>query len=250
MYILLLSITLILLAVLVTISALSEKKYRNVVLTEKMRCRDYYQTIVMLWGMALIVIVTCLIININLGDIGLRLISFNYNIWFTVVILALSGLVIIFFIVQTIQLLTNEKAREETKKKIATGEGAGQILPRTKKEKRIFVLLSLTAGVCEEIVFRGFLVFLLQSVFPGIPIYLIVLIASVIFGLCHFYQGWTGILKTGATGAFFLCLILATNSLILAMILHFLVDASSVFLLDEEGSEKQQETDTENEMLN
>ena len=234
MHIVFLSLLFILLAVMMMVAAWSEKKYRGVVITEKIKCRGYCQSIALLWGFVLVIFIMCLIGNISLEEIGLRLISFKYNIWFSAVTLILSGLLLAFLSYQTILLLISAKSREEAKKQIATGEGAGQSLPQTKKEKWLFSFLSLSAGICEEIIFRGFLLFLLQAIFPAIPIYLIVLIPSVIFGIFHLYQGLPGIIKTGVLGALLLCVVLVTDSLILAMLLHFLGDLSSTFILSEE----------------
>jgi membrane protease YdiL (CAAX protease family) len=98
--------------------------------------------------------------------------------------------------------------------------------------------VALSAGVCEELIFRGFLLFLFRSIFPGIPIYLVVLIPTVVFGIGHLYQGLQGVIKTSIIGALFMCLYLATDSLILVMLLHFFMDFSATFLLSEEKVEK------------
>jgi len=233
MYIVLLSVLFILLAVTTLAAALSEKKDRAVIITEKMKCRGYYQSIALLWGLAVAVFIMCLIGSISPGDIRLQLISFNHSTWFTTVILILSGLLLAFLLYQTILLLTSAKSRGEAKK-LDTGEGAGQSLPRTKKEKWLFSFMCLSAGICEEVIFRGFLAFLLQMIFPGIPILLVVLITCVIFGFFHIYQGLQGVIKTGLFGALLMCLVLVTDSLIPAMLLHFSLDFSSTFLLSEE----------------
>ena len=234
MYVVFLSLLFVLLVIVMVTGALSEKKYRAIAITETIKCRGYCQSVALLWGFALAIFIMCLIGNIGPEDIGLRQISFKYNIWFTAIILIISGISLAFLLYQTILLLTSTKAREEAKKQIITGEGAGQTLPRTKKEKLLFSLLSLSAGICEEIIFRGFLVFLLQALFPGLPVYLVILIPSVVFGVFHLYQGLQGIIKTGAGGVLFICLVLVTDSLILAMLLHFLLDFSSTFILSEE----------------
>ena len=233
MHLVFLSLLIILLAVESVATALLEKKNKAVVVTEKIRCRNYCRTIAVLWGFVLAVFIMCLMGHIGFEDIGLRPISFKYNAWFTAVILILSGLSLALFLYQTIRLLTSEKTKEEAKK-LDTGEGVSQWLPRTKKEKWLFSLLSLSAGACEEIIYRGFLVFLLLAIFPGIPLYLLVLIPSVVFGIGHLYQGLQGIIKTGVFGVLFMCLVLVTDSLILAMLLHFLLDFSSTFIFSEE----------------
>ena len=211
---------------------LDNKKPKDAIVTEKMKCKDYILSIAVLWGTTLAVFIMSVIGNISPADLGFRPISFNCNIWFTAVILILSGLAFAYLIYQTISLLTRPKWRE---KQALTGtQGALAILPRTKKEKWFYTLLSFSAGVCEEIFYRGFLVFLLYAIFPDMPIYLIVLITAVMFGVSHFYQGVNGIISTGLVGAALMCLFLVTNSLILPILLHFFMDVSSAFVLTEE----------------
>jgi membrane protease YdiL (CAAX protease family) len=65
------------------------------------------------------------------------------------------------------------------------------------------------------------------------PIFLIVLIQSILFGISHLYQGIQGIVMTAVAGALFMCLFLVTDSLILPMALHFFVDFSNTFSLSE-----------------
>jgi len=225
-------------ALIPTVDALIERKKpepedNDAVITEKMRCKGHLQSIAFLWGGVLAVFVMCLIGGINPKDIGLRLFNFQYNIWITAIALVLCGLACAFLLYQTILPLVSQKQREEAKKQLADDKRAGAVkaLPRTKKEKLSFSLLAFSAGTCEEILYRGFMAFLLQAVFPGIPIYLVVLIPSVIFGIGHFYQGAQGVIMTGTAGAVLMCLFLVSGSLIPGMALHFLGDFSSTFLL-------------------
>jgi membrane protease YdiL (CAAX protease family) len=214
------------------------KKAGNVALTEKTRCKEYRNSILFLWCVVAGIVVLCLIGNISLHDLGLRMFSFGQNIWFTALTLGFCGIAMAFLLYQTISLLTSAKAREKANGQIKDGEGAGMMIPRTKKEKRWFSLLSFSAGVCEEIIYRGFLLFLIQAIFPGLPVWLMVLIPSAIFGLGHFYQGVKGMLMTGAIGAVFMCVFLVTDSLLLCMALHFLMDFSSVCILSDEPAEE------------
>jgi membrane protease YdiL (CAAX protease family) len=215
---------------------LKEKKNhkKDVIVTEKMQCKYYAQQVTFLWSGVLAVFIMSLIGNINFYDIGFRPISFSYNIWFTIIILALSGLLLAYSLHNLILSLTSAKFQEEMKKH---KDGAGGILPRSKKERLWFSLSSFSAGICEEILYRGFMVFLLQSVFPGIPLYLIILIPAVLFGIGHVNQGLSGVIATGILGTIFMCLFLVSGSLILPMLLHFLFDFSSTFLLSEKRSE-------------
>jgi hypothetical protein len=86
-----LSVLIVILAVDAAVTVFSERKYKDAIVTEKMQCRSYYQFIVLLWSYMLAVLIMCLIGNISLKDIGFRNISFEYNIWFTVVTFIFSG---------------------------------------------------------------------------------------------------------------------------------------------------------------
>jgi membrane protease YdiL (CAAX protease family) len=185
-----------------------------------------------LWGAVMVVLFMCLIGGISLNEIGFRKISFNHGFWFTLVVLILNGLLIIYSLYNLIASLTSAKFREEA---IKTADfGTISVLPRSKKEKRLFTFVAFSAGVCEEIIFRGFLVFLFLAIFTGIPIYLVIVITGVIFGIGHLYQGLQGVVTTAVVGTLYMCLFLVTDSLILPIILHFFLDFSSTFILSAE----------------
>ncbi|HEY5800331.1 MAG TPA: CPBP family intramembrane glutamic endopeptidase [Burkholderiaceae bacterium] len=101
------------------------------------------------------------------------------------------------------------------------------LLPVAAAERRWWVALSLSAGVCEEIVFRG----LAQQLLHGQPhgawhvsLSLAWLLGALLFGLCHVYQGPAGIAKTALAGLMFGLLAILTGSLLLPVLLHVLVD--------------------------
>ena len=223
------------------------KKPKNTVRTEATQVKRYRRTMAWMWGPAIVVVVMSLIGGISLADLGLRPISINYNIWFTAnvltinynvwftaIVLTISGIMLAFSLRTVILSLTSKKFRDKQKDAIASDSTANDILPRTKKEKRQYILMSISSGICEELVYRGFIAFLLQAAFPEIPIFLVILIPSVLFGIGHLYQGWEGVVETGAVGAIFMCLLLVTDSLIPVMFLHFVTNAAHTFLLSEE----------------
>ena len=77
--------------------------------------------------------------------------------------------------------------------------------------------------------------FLLADIFPDMHIAVIGIIAALLFGAFHCYQGLTGVIKTSAAGMLFVALYLVTDSLVPGIILHFLVDFSSAFLVDDKN---------------
>jgi len=231
MYIVFLIVLLIPFIAMIIMNVL-EKKTEDVV-TEKTQCKNYALGIAFLWGVALLIFIMCFIGKISLEDIGFRPIKFKYNIWFTIVTLVVSGIALIYFMYQLIASLGNSKFIE--KQMADSSQGAIGVLPRTKKEKYLFSLLALSAGICEEIIFRGFLVFLVLAIFPSVPIYLVILISTLIFGIAHAYQGLQGVISTGLLAVMFMCLFLVTDCLIFAMLLHFIIDFSATFILSEKS---------------
>lgn len=97
-----------------------------------------------------------------------------------------------------------------------------ELLPRTRLERIVFVLLSITAGICEEFVFRGFLIPALTVVVGGSLV--AAAIAAVIFGALHAYQGWLGALRAGVLGAALAVPLIATGSIFPSMAAHTLID--------------------------
>lgn len=73
------------------------------------------------------------------------------------------------------------------------------LLPRGGAEIAGWVVLSLTAGVCEEVLFRGYL----QQQFAAFSnnAAIGILLSAVLFGAAHGYQGLTKAMLIGATGA-------------------------------------------------
>jgi CAAX protease family protein len=98
---------------------------------------------------------------------------------------------------------------------------AEPMLPHTRAELRLFQGLAVTAGVCEELLFRGFLIWYFAN-YTGL--FQAALLASVAFGIGHAYQGVRGIVTTGLVGAFMAAMYLVTGSLIMPMLLHAAMD--------------------------
>jgi membrane protease YdiL (CAAX protease family) len=101
------------------------------------------------------------------------------------------------------------------------------MLPHDAKEHRWFLILSTTAGFCEELLYRGYLVWVLRP-YIGVPGGL--LAGVLLFGAGHLYQGRSGAIKATLAGLAMSIIVLATGWLIPAMIVHALIDASAGIL--------------------
>jgi uncharacterized protein len=99
---------------------------------------------------------------------------------------------------------------------------AERILPQSTKELIPFLALSVTAGLCEEFLYRGFAMAALSR--AGLPVGVVILVSSVIFGLAHLYQGRPGFVSTMVLGLLFGASRAALGSLVPAVAWHMGVD--------------------------
>lgn len=107
--------------------------------------------------------------------------------------------------------------------------GLDRLMPRTLAEKRTFQVLAVTAGITEEVLFRGFLIWALAH---AMPLPAAAAGALAIFAIGHLYQdSRTALLRVTAVGAVFTALSLAAGSLLPAMLVHAMIDLTSGELL-------------------
>lgn len=133
---------------------------------------------------------------------------------------AALGLAIVgvFVLRQRRETLASDQALADVRRRLGPLE---RMLPRTREEMRGFVALSLTAGVCEELLYRGYLLWYLTR---SLGLVQSVAVAALLFGLGHLYQGFRGMLTTGLLGAFLCGVYLITGSLYLPMVIHVVMD--------------------------
>jgi membrane protease YdiL (CAAX protease family) len=114
----------------------------------------------------------------------------------------------------------NAKARADARnsKSIRSVE---PVLPHNDRELRWFLGVSMTAGLCEEFLFRGYLI---GAMAPLLGWWGAAAAALIPFGLMHGYQGKAGIIKTTIVGAVMTLIVAVTHSLIPAMVLHAVID--------------------------
>jgi membrane protease YdiL (CAAX protease family) len=100
---------------------------------------------------------------------------------------------------------------------------AERILPQSRVELLPYLALAATAGLCEEFLYRGFAMAALTR--AGLPVWGVVLLSSVFFGLAHLYQGRGGLVSTLVIGTVFGTARIAYDGLVPTMLWHFAVDA-------------------------
>lgn len=98
-------------------------------------------------------------------------------------------------------------------------------LPHDRRDLRRFLWLSLTAGVCEELLYRGWLIWWLGQL---MPIWTAVAASALVFAAAHAsYQDARGLAGVLLAGLVFGALFALTGSLIPAILMHIAVDMTS-----------------------
>ena len=93
-----------------------------------------------------------------------------------------------------------------------------QLAPQNGLELLLWVVLSISAGICEELTFRGYL--LQQLTRTSGRVWIGMLISSLLFGVAHGYEGASGMIAITLYGALFCMLTLTRGSLRPGMMTH------------------------------
>ena len=109
------------------------------------------------------------------------------------------------------------------------GDRATQfLLPQGRTEIALWILLSITAGICEEAIYRGYLQKQFMALTRSVPAGII--FSALVFGLAHSYQGPKRVLTIGVMGAMGGLLAYWCRSVRPGMIAHALQDVLGAFI--------------------
>jgi len=188
----------------------------------RVRIRAYISGITLIWILNLIMLFSWIINYREAVLIGLNF-SVDWTVWTALGLLILGP-------VYTIYLYQSLKSDKDQINSVRTRMGGGTtslFLPRTGKEYGWFVFVSISAGICEELLYRGFLLWYLDQFSPMV---IAVILSSLIFGLAHAYQGRKGILQTGLIGLGMAIIYMLTGTLWIPIVLHIVIDIYSGML--------------------
>jgi uncharacterized protein len=106
--------------------------------------------------------------------------------------------------------------------KAAPNAAIRNMLPRSSMEVTLWLLMALTAGFCEELIFRGYL----QRQFAALTksVWSAIVLQGIAFGAGHGYQGWRLMLVIAVYGCLFGILAQWCRSLRPGMMAHFMQD--------------------------
>lgn len=176
-----------------------------------------------LFIMGAVVVSVWLIFRRPLPELGLTQPSgIRSWLWFALIF-------IFVYLLDTFTSYTSKKGIEET---IDHWKKRTPFLPTKTSELPEYFLLCFSAGIFEEIVYRGYLINYCWYLFDGYRYQqtIAVLLPAVAFSLAHFYQGAKAVLKIFFLSVFFGFIFIYSGSLLIVMALHFLVDVAGGIL--------------------
>jgi membrane protease YdiL (CAAX protease family) len=183
----------------------------------RVRVEVYRTAILVQWGLALAALGLWVWTRRPFGELGLvpRLTGGFIGT-------ALGVALVAFYIVrQRRGVLRNPSGLDEVRQRLAHLE---RMLPHSRAEFVAFARLALTAGICEELLYRGYLTWYLSHALPwGFA----VAASALAFGVGHAYQGLRGVAQTTLVGAFLGVVYYLSGSLFVAMAIHALMDLHS-----------------------
>ncbi len=103
------------------------------------------------------------------------------------------------------------------------------LLPRNRAELKFGWLLSINAGIVEELLFRLAVPALIFGVFGNAL--LAISVSLVVFGLLHAYQGVGGVIGSFVIGVVLMAVFLATGNILWPILLHAVFDLRSLVLI-------------------
>jgi uncharacterized protein len=192
--------------------------------------RSFYRRLLVLeWGLALLALAIWLSApGVDAGEVGLR-----WPQQWPGPVTGLVVLIVLLFVVVSTRALRSGALLDDAAPVRRPGDGRHAeppthatlaLLPRTPGERRLFTLVGVTAGVCEEWLYRGFFLAVVAALAGGLPTGALVVVAAAAFGLAHAYQGRVGILTTGLLGGVMAAIYLQTGSLLVPVLLHAVID--------------------------
>lgn len=183
------------------------------------RSRLYRRSMIELWLLTLVVLSWWLWSGRAVTAVGLG-VPGGWAFWIAAIVAIVLATALG---LQVAAVRSSAEAREQVQKQF---RGVPALMvPRDSRERRLWVGLSLTAGLCEEILYRGFLIWYLMMWLPGTAA---VLLSAIVFGMAHLYLGWgVGVLRVTMVGVVLGVAYLVTGTLWVPIAIHAIVDVTS-----------------------
>ncbi|MFB4311311.1 CPBP family intramembrane glutamic endopeptidase [Actinomadura sp. GTD37] len=183
--------------------------------------RMFRMWIAMAWASALAVLAVLVASpGVAASDLGLALPDEPGRAAGMFIAIAVAAPLVLFFL------------RRESRKSVprVAQSAVTEMHPRTSTERWYTLGMSVTAGVCEELVYRGFLIAFGVGVL-GLGVKTAAGAALVLFVIGHLYQGWRGVLPVAAIGYLLTYLYVTSGSLLVPVGLHVAIDVFALVVV-------------------
>ena len=193
----------------------SQRRFtRSLLFDPAARLARYRRTMLIEWPLAAVaLLLVALAPGLDLADSGVR---WPRLTGYTVV----GGL----GLVASAGLLAGLRRRVDRGVDVVAPAEVAVLLPRTAAERRVFLGLAVSAGVCEETLYRGFLLAVVTALAPDLAAGWLAVVSALAFGLAHVYQGALGVATSVVLGGCLAVLYLGSGSLLLPVLYHVLID--------------------------
>ncbi len=168
----------------------------------------------MLWGCSALVLALWIARDESMSELGLN-VPTGWRLWAPVV------LIVAVVVAQTLVAVKISRLPRPMPKLSAQLGSTALIMPRKASELPAWFGMSVSAGFCEELLFRGFLIWILQ---PVAGWWVAAIISLAVFAAVHAYQGATGMIRSATLGAALTVMVMVTHSLWPAIVLHSVLD--------------------------
>lgn len=181
---------------------------------ERQKIRLYVVTIAFQWALTIVVAWRAFARGLTLRQLGLAHTDFTTLLGIGV---AGAGILATLHWANLKRLGRSNLPAAESLRSLAV-----RLMPRTAAERVPYFCLAITAGICEEFVYRGFAMASLEQ--WGVPGVGTVFLIAILFGLAHAYQGKNGIFGTMVLGILFGFITLGTGSIFPVILWHAAMD--------------------------
>lgn len=200
-------------------SLLNLKRTRSDLISDApgVRIKHYTSTIMLLWGVGLPIIVLWAASGRDWGALGFQIETglMPLSGWL------LAALMMAYFVYQLLLVSASEKIREQFREGLAQDAVMSGFMPRTPEERHLFNLLGMTAGITEEIIFRGYLIWAFGLF---LPLWAAALASLVVFTALHLYQGLKNLPAVFLMGGAVTLIFVLSGSIWPAIAVHIFVD--------------------------
>lgn len=201
------------------------------------KIKFYRETIFWSWIPIFLIFLLIPISGISIENIGIKWIHIDtssFSKWFVYPVIGFYILYLLYNIYSIIIFKSNKESRAKAAKSIS--DDFRIFFPITQKEKRVWSLVSISAGLTEEILYRGYLFYALAIVFTNLSLIHILFISTLIFGIGHIYQG-KEVIKSTILGLILGIFYIVFDSVIPVIIFHIVQDLVVRDILEEEIEE-------------